>query len=185
MKIIFGLGNPEPKFNNTPHNVGFETLDLVALNLGTSFSRKKMNGQFAEAQYDGEKVFLVKPLTYMNLSGDCVQKWIKKFKVPLSNVLVVLDDVDIELGSTRFREFGSGGTHNGLKNIVLQTGNNIPRLKIGVGQAPRGMDLADYVLKKLDEPTKAAVDKAKQIAAKQIIEFIETGSVEVKTVHNA
>ncbi|MBQ8762201.1 MAG: aminoacyl-tRNA hydrolase [Clostridia bacterium] len=183
MKLIFGLGNPEAKYDNTPHNVGFETLDLVAKELGTSFAKRKMNGLCAEAVFEGEKVFLIKPQTYMNLSGECVQKWVKKFKVPLANVLVVLDDIDIELGSTRFRESGSGGTHNGLKNIVALVGNTVPRLKLGVGQAPRGMDLADYVLKKIDEPQKAPIENAKQMAKNQVMEFLKTGTVETKTVH--
>lgn len=174
MKLVFGLGNPEKKFDNTPHNVGFCALDKLSEKLGAKFSKKKLLGLVAETDINGETVLLVKPQTYMNLSGECVFKFVKKFKVPLTNILVMLDDIDLPLGDFRFREKGSGGTHNGLKNIVamLKT-EEFARIRIGVGKPPEHMDLADFVLSKLNKEQLDKIEVGIEDATEKALEFLQ------------
>ncbi len=173
-KIIFGLGNPEKEFDSTPHNCGFFAVDKLCSNFGGNFSKKKMNGLFAEIIVDGQKVLLVKPLTYMNNSGECVVKYVKKFKIPLENVLVILDDIDLPLGQVRFRQKGSAGTHNGLKSVVsCLNSTEFPRLRIGVGKPPEHMDLADFVLKKFDSTQKTAIENSYKEIEEKVLEFLK------------
>lgn len=172
MKIIFGLGNPEKQFDNTPHNIGFSVVDKLCQKLGGSFSKKKLNGLVAECFLGYEKLLIVKPQTYMNSSGECVVKYLKKFKIPFSDALIVLDDIDLPAGDVRFRAHGSAGTHNGLRNIVLHCGENIPRLRIGVGRPPEYMDLGDFVLKKFDAETLNKVENGENLALEKIEDFV-------------
>ena len=118
MYLIVGLGNPEKKYLNTWHNVGFMCLDRLAEKLDVSFDKSECRCVTAHAKLNGEKVILAKPLTYMNLSGEAVQELVHKYKVEKGNLVVAYDDVDLPLGSVRIRKFGSAGTHNGMKNIV-------------------------------------------------------------------
>lgn len=175
MKIIFGLGNPERNFENTPHNVGFAVLDKLCEKLNTTFSKKKLGGLLAEAVINSEKVWLIKPLTYMNQSGECVLKYVKKFKIPLEDILVVVDDIDLPAGDIRFRQNGSGGTHNGLKNIVeLLKTTQFPRLRVGVGKPPQYVNLADFVLAKMNFETLEQVQKGEEMAVNKILELLKT-----------
>lgn len=173
MKLIFGLGNPEKKFENTPHNAGFRVIDRLAAELGVSFGKKKMNALYAEINIDGEKVLLIKPQTYMNTSGESVRKFVRKFKVPLSDVLIVFDDVDIKPGDARFKLTGSAGTHNGMRSVLAVFNNpEVPRLRIGVGPAPLGADLADFVLTPMPETLQQQVADGEQKAVAQILDFV-------------
>ncbi len=174
MKMIFGLGNPEMQFNNTPHNMGFWVVDKLNEELGGKFGKKKMQGLCSEVIVENEKVLLIKPQTYMNSSGECIIKYVKKFKVPLENILVISDDIDLPAGSVRFREKGSAGTHNGLKSVVfsLKT-TEFPRLRIGVGKPPEHMDLADFVLSKLSPETRALIDSSYDEIKQKIYDFIK------------
>ena len=148
MKIIVGLGNPERKYDNTYHNVGFMAIDKIASLLGTSFKKTDCNGLIAETFFHKEKLFLVKPQTYMNLSGNCVEQLKRKYKLDNKNIFIILDDIDLPRGAFRFRESGSGGTHNGLKHIVSKVGQDVQRLRIGIGRDEK-LELADYVLSKI------------------------------------
>ena len=161
MKMIFGLGNPEMQFKDTPHNMGFWVVDKLNDEIGGKFGKKKMQGLCSETVIENEKVMLIKPQTYMNSSGECVIKYVKKFKIPLENILVISDDIDLPAGSIRFRQKGSAGTHNGLKSVVfsLKT-TDFPRLRIGVGKPPEHIELSDFVLSKLSPERKASIDAA-------------------------
>lgn len=174
MKFIFGLGNCESKFDNTPHNAGFATVDLVANKLGCNFNKKKLDGIIAETVFNGDKIVLIKPQTYMNNSGECVKKFVKKFKIDLKNILIVYDDIDLNLGTIRFRQQGSAGTHNGMRNIVqeLQT-TEIPRLRIGVGQPPEKTELADFVLSKFNQEQFLIFKQGVELGADEILNFIQ------------
>ena len=174
MKMIFGLGNPELKFDGTPHNCGFFAVEKLASEFGGTFSKKKMQGVCAEIIMENEKVLLIKPQTYMNNSGECVLKYVKKFKVPLSNILVVLDDIDLPAGSIRFRQKGSAGTHNGLKSVVfsLKT-TDFPRLRIGVGKPPENVDLVDFVLGKFSPENKELIENSYDEIKQKICEFVK------------
>ncbi|HIU06767.1 MAG TPA: aminoacyl-tRNA hydrolase [Candidatus Onthoplasma faecigallinarum] len=166
MKIIVGLGNPEGKYNNTYHNVGFSVVDLFAKQNDLKFSQQKCRALLAK----GEDFILAKPQTYMNLSGDSVYELKKYFKVPLENILIVLDDIDMPKGKIRFRQFGSAGTHNGLRDIVNKVGIT-PRLRIGIGRDTT-MDLADYVLSNIDEKSKQTLNETYLVACDLIKKFI-------------
>lgn len=148
MNIIVGLGNPDAKYKNTYHNIGFDCVDALAEKLGITFDKKKFKALVGEGSFNGEKIMLVKPQTYMNLSGESVVLVKEKFKD--ARMIVVVDDIDLSKGNIRFREHGSAGTHNGLRNIVAHIGENFERLKVGIGR-DISLDLADYVLSKYDE----------------------------------
>lgn len=174
MKIIFGLGNPEPKYDNTPHNAGFKTVDKLCEKLGGTFGKKKLNAQICECVCENEKIILAKPQTYMNNSGECVLKFVKKFKIPLKNVLIILDDIDLNAGDIRFRESGSAGTHNGMRNIVsLVKTKDIPRLRVGVGKPPEHFDLADFVLAKMSGELLEKVESGTSLACEKALEFLK------------
>lgn len=160
MKVIVGLGNPGKEYEKTYHNIGFLTLDALAAALGAKFSKKMANSQVAEVFFKGQKVILAKPQTYMNLSGQAVLELKNKFKLNDEDFLIILDDIDLPVGKVRFRQEGSAGTHNGLRNIVtLLKTNIIPRLRIGIGKDER-MDLADFVLSKIKENDKILLEQA-------------------------
>ncbi|MBR1890777.1 MAG: aminoacyl-tRNA hydrolase [Clostridia bacterium] len=160
MIIVVGLGNPEKKYEGTYHNVGFEVIDRVAERLGVSIDKPKFKGLVGETTLDGEKVVLLKPLTYMNLSGESVV--LAKNKNKDARILVIVDDIDLPKGNIRYRERGSAGTHNGLRSIVSYIGEDFQRVKVGIGR-DISMDLADYVLSKFDKETFAPIlDKAAQ-----------------------
>lgn len=150
MKIVVGLGNYEDKYEHTYHNIGFDVVDALAERLGIAFNKQMCKGMVAEGRLGKEKLLLVKPLTFMNLSGYCVGMLKHKYKD--ARILVIVDDIDLPRGSIRYKEHGSGGTHNGLRNIVEQIGPEFERIKIGIGR-DIFMDLADYVLSKYDKET--------------------------------
>lgn len=152
MKIIVGLGNPGREYSGTYHNLGFMALDYLASKIGVSIGKSKWNSLYGEGKYNDEIVFLVKPLTYMNLSGQAVKNFIKFYKLNPEDVIVICDDIDLPKGVARYRESGSGGTHNGLKNIVYELkSENFKRVKIGCAREDLTMDLKDYVLSKIDD----------------------------------
>jgi len=166
MKLIVGLGNPEGKYKNTYHNVGFSVVDLFVKNNNLKFSTNKCKAEIAK----GEGFIIAKPQTYMNLSGDSVYELKKYFKVPLSDILIVLDDIDMPKGKVRFRMAGSAGTHNGLRDIVNKVGFT-PRLRVGVDR-DTSMDLADYVLSNIDEKSKPIMIESYNKACELIEKFI-------------
>lgn len=167
MKIIVGLGNPGGLYAKTYHNIGYMAVDRLAKLWGIDFSKKKCKCEIAKL---GD-IILAKPLTFMNLSGDAVAELKKYFKVSNQDILIVLDDIDLPKGAMRFREGGSAGTHNGLRDIVKKVGET-PRIRIGIGK-PDGMDLADYVLSNIDMMSKEEIDKAIDIAIEKIKEMVE------------
>lgn len=150
MVVIVGLGNPDAKYSHTYHNVGFDVLDALAVKLSTDINKTKFKALVGEATYEGEKVVLVKPQTYMNLSGESVVLIKEKYKD--ARIIVVVDDIDLPQGNIRYRERGSAGTHNGLRSIVSYIGQDFERVKVGIGR-DISMDLADYVLSKYDMKT--------------------------------
>jgi PTH1 family peptidyl-tRNA hydrolase len=146
MKLIAGLGNPGGQYAETRHNVGFLLLDSLAEDLKVDF-RPKFQGLVAESQIGGEKVYLLKPQTYMNLSGRSVRELVQFYKIPPEDILVVYDDMDLPLGRLRLRTSGSAGGHNGIKSMLAELGTeNFWRLKVGIGRPPAGWDSARYVL---------------------------------------
>jgi PTH1 family peptidyl-tRNA hydrolase len=148
MYIIAGLGNPTKEYENTRHNIGFMAVDALADKYGISFMESRHKALIGKGMINGNKVVLVKPLTYMNLSGEAVKSVIDYYKADETEELIVIyDDISLDVGQLRIRKKGSAGGHNGIKNIIAHLGHDtFMRIKIGVGEKPKGYDLADYVL---------------------------------------
>lgn len=146
MKLIVGLGNPGGEYENTRHNIGFMMLDAYAKNKNLVIDKKKFNGSYCDTILNGEKVILLKPLSYMNLSGEVVRRFIDFYKIDISDILIVHDDLDLKVGNYKLKEKGGSGGHNGLKNIELHLNSqNYKRLKIGISN-DKTKDTKDYVL---------------------------------------
>ena len=148
MFIIAGLGNPTLRYEGTRHNVGFEVIDTLADKYNIAVETRKSRALIGKGIIAGQKVILVKPQTYMNLSGDSIGALAEHYKIDEENeLLVIYDDVSLDVGQLRIRRKGSAGGHNGIKNIIAHLGTDVfPRIKVGVGEKPKGYDLADYVL---------------------------------------
>ncbi len=145
MFIIVGLGNPGRKYENTRHNMGFLTIDRLAEKLSIRVSKIKFKALIGEGRIGTHRVILVKPQTYMNLSGESVREIMQFYKIPIENLIVVYDDFDIALGTIRIRKFGSAGTHNGMKSVIYQLqSDRFPRIRIGIDNQDKG-NLIDFV----------------------------------------
>ncbi len=154
MKLIVGLGNPGKEYENTRHNIGFQTIDLYAQKLGITISKSKFNGLYAETLICGEKVILLKPQSYINLSGEVIHKFVDFYKIDLKNLLIISDDLDLPTGTYKIKKKGSSGGHNGLKNIELHLGTQeYCRIKIGISNN-KNIDTKDYVLGKISASEK-------------------------------
>ena len=162
MFLIAGLGNPDKKYEHTRHNIGFDVVDALADKYHISVTEKKHKGLCGTGVIDGVKVMLLKPLTYMNLSGESVIDAVNFYKLdPETELLVVFDDISLAPGNIRIRKKGSSGGHNGIKNIIAHTGTqNFERIKVGVGEKPEGWDLADHVLGHFSEEDRKLVEEA-------------------------
>ena len=176
MYLIVGLGNPGLKYKNTRHNAGFCAIEELARRAGLRFSKKRFSGAVAEGTVAGERVALLKPYTFMNLSGDAVAEAARFYKLPPQNIIVLYDDIDLELGRLRVRSRGSAGTHNGMRSILarLRT-EDFPRVRIGIGKNPPYMQLADYVLAKLRGGQRQALAEACALAAAAAEEIVAHG----------
>ena len=147
MFLIVGLGNPGKEYAGTRHNIGFEAVDYIADKYNIELNRIKFKGIFGEGMINGKKVILLKPTTYMNLSGDSIREVVNFYKIPNEDIIVIYDDISLEVGRLRIREKGSHGGHNGIKSIIANLSSDVfPRVKIGVG-GPKG-DLVSHVLGK-------------------------------------
>lgn len=165
MYVIAGLGNPGREYEGTKHNIGFDVIDSIAEEYSIDVTKFKHKALVGEGMIFGKKVMLVKPQTYMNLSGESLREIMKFYKVPLENFIVIYDDTSLPEGSVRLREKGSAGGHNGIKNIISHFGTDMfLRAKVGIGQKPNGWDLADYVLAKFSKDSlpmiKMGIEKA-------------------------
>src|SRR3954471_11423126 len=175
MKVIVGLGNPGPKYAGTRHNVGFDVIDYLAAAPGVAPFRERFEAFVAELKEGGEAVLLVKPLTFMNLSGRAVRQVIDFYKVPVENLLVVSDDFNLPLGKLRVRAKGSHGGQNGLRSIQEQLGTDAyPRLRIGVGPPAPG-DAVDHVLSRFKPAERKAVEDAVAAAAAAVLVWLRQG----------
>ncbi len=172
MKLIVGLGNPGKEYENTRHNTGYIFIDSFAEKLNISFDKQKFNGLYAETTINGEKILLVKPLSFMNLSGEVVGKFVNFYKIDINDILVISDDLDMEVGRIRLRYKGSSGGHNGLKNIALHLNTeDFKRLKIGISNN-KLMDTKDYVLGKFSKEEKEVIEKMKPTINELLQDFL-------------
>lgn len=161
MKIIVGLGNPGKPYEHTRHNIGFNIIDAIAEKWGAPLTNSKFNGMYATVHRPEGKVLLVKPLTYMNLSGECVGPLMNYFNIDVENLIVIYDDLDLETGKLRLRQKGSAGGHNGIKSLIHHLGTQeFNRIRVGVSRPPAGMKVADYVLSKFSKEDQGAIENA-------------------------
>ena len=159
--IITGLGNPDRKYENTRHNAGFMTIDALSEKYDVCVDRIKYKSLCATVNIEGKKVLLLKPSTYMNLSGQAVTEAMNFFKIPPEKTLIILDDITQPVGHLRIRRKGSDGGHNGMKNIIYLSGSDqFPRIKVGIGQKPPQWDLADWVLSTFTRTEQPELEKA-------------------------
>ncbi len=170
MYIIVGLGNPKKEYENTRHNIGFDVIDKLAEQEKISVLEKKHKALIGKGYVAGQKCILVKPQTFMNLSGESVRELIDYYKVDETEELIVIsDDISLDVGQLRIRKKGSAGGHNGLKNIIAHLGHDqFMRVKMGVGEKPKGYDLADYVLGHFTKEERVVMDKAAERATDAI-----------------
>lgn len=162
MYVIAGLGNPDKQYENTRHNIGFDAIDALAEKYNIDISIRKHRAYCGKGMINGNKVVLVKPQTYMNLSGESLRSVVDYYKIdPESELLVLFDDVSLDVGQLRIRKKGSAGGHNGIKNIIANLNTqNFARIKIGVGEKPKKMDLVDYVLGHFTKSERVLMDEA-------------------------
>ena len=161
MKAIIGLGNPGLKYAGTRHNVGFDAVTAIADKYNMTINNRKFKGLYADGFIGGEKVLLVQPQTYMNLSGECVREVVDFYKLNPDEMIIICDDINLDVGRLRIRKKGSAGGHNGLKNIIAHLGTEeFPRIRVGVGEKTEGWDLADYVLARFDKNSEPVIREA-------------------------
>lgn len=174
--IIAGLGNPGRKYEDTRHNIGFRAIDYLSVKYGIGVNRLKHKALIGDGIINGERVMLVKPQTFMNLSGESINDIVEWFKLPVKNLIIIYDDADLPLGTIRIRPKGSSGTHNGMKSIIyhLQS-DEFPRIRIGIGNAPEEWDLADYVLSRFSPEEAGIIAKSIERVAEATAVIIKSG----------
>ena len=179
MYIIAGLGNPGAQYEGTRHNVGFDVIDALAAKYNISVDGRQSRAFIGKGVIEGQKVILVKPQTYMNLSGESIRGITDYYKVDEEEELIVIyDDISLDVGQLRIRTKGSAGGHNGMKNILAHLGHNVfPRIKVGVGEKPKQFDLADYVLSRFLKAEREEVEEGYKKAV-QAIEMILRGDID-------
>lgn len=179
MWLVAGLGNPGAQYENTRHNAGFKSIDILCENLKTELNKNKFNANYGEAKVGGVKVLLVKPQTFMNNSGEAVGKLSRFYKIPIERVIIISDDVTLPVGKIRVRAKGSAGGHNGLKSIIAHLSSDaFKRVKVGVGEKPHpDYDMIDWVLGKLPQEQIADYNKALSRSADAVCELI-TGTID-------
>jgi len=174
MYLIVGLGNPEADYANTRHNMGFNVINKLSEKYNIEVKKDKFKALFGTGVIEGEKVILVKPQTFMNLSGEAVQEFVNFYKVPLENVIIIYDDVDIEPGKIRIRKNGSSGSHNGMKSVIscLST-ENFPRVRVGIGKPHEHFDMISHVIGGINEEDKKPLAEGVNLATEAIIEILK------------
>ena len=185
MYIIVGLGNPEPEYSNTRHNMGFDTINKIAKKYNIEFSKTNFKGIYGTGIIEGEKVILLKPQTYMNLSGESVKEIIDFYKLNTDNLIIIYDDIDIEPGIIKLRKTGGPGTHNGMKSVIKEIGTEkFPRVRVGIGKPEHKGDLINYVIGKIPEEDKKILEKSTDVAKDAVIEIIKNGMDKAMNLFN-
>ena len=173
MKLIVGLGNPGKEYDQTRHNVGFMVMDALADYFNVDIDKSKFKGEYTKFKYKGEDVILLKPMTYMNNSGESVIQFMHYFKLDVDDLLVIYDDLDMPTGKLRLRESGSAGGHNGVKSIIAHVGSQkFKRIRVGIDKHPR-IKVIDYVLGHFSKDEKPLIDEGVKHASEAVIAYLE------------
>tara|TARA_B100001094_G_C18039715_1_gene724377 strand:- start:9 stop:587 length:579 start_codon:yes stop_codon:yes gene_type:complete len=175
IKAIFGLGNPGDRYVNTRHNIGFKLINALKSSACEVLSKKvKLNSQIFSCRVNNKSILLVKPQTYMNLSGEAVQAVMNFYKLSLDEICIIADDIDIEFSTVRVRKKGGAGTHNGLKSIIkLAASNEFMRIRLGIGSPPLNMQLSDFVLQNFSEKEQELLDNVLPKVSHILLENLE------------
>ena len=179
MKLVAGLGNPGKEYEGTPHNVGFQVIDLLIEKLQISGFQQKFRSKFCRASINGESCFFIKPQTYMNKSGEAVSEIVNFYNIPLEKILIISDDIDLPPGKVRFRDEGGHGGHNGLRSIIDSLGKgNFHRLRFGVGRPVDKDNIVGHVLGRWSEAEEKLTISAFNLAMVEILRFLETSQIQ-------
>lgn len=185
MKMIIGLGNPGKKYDKTRHNVGFHVIDELVDRLGAPPMQSKFNGMYTTIHHSAGKVMLVKPLTFMNLSGECVRPLVDYFNIDIDDIVVLYDDLDFKPGEMRLRQSGSSGGHNGMKSLITHLGTDrFKRIRLGIGRPVGGMQVVDYVLAPFSKEEQPVISEMIQKSAKACEAWLEKPFLEVMNDFN-
>ncbi len=183
--LIFGLGNPGEEYLNTRHNAGYMAIDRIAETFNRRINKSKNSSLFGDFNFKGKRHLLIKPITYMNLSGKSVRKWMNEKKVSPEDILVIYDDIDLPLGTIRLRKEGGAGTHKGMLSIVNEIGTeNFPRLRIGINNGERVYDLASFVLSEFTEEELKIIKKTIDTIPEIIVSLLSIGIERTMTKFN-
>ena len=183
--LIAGLGNPGREYADNRHNVGFMVVDRLAEKLETSFQKVKMNALMTALRYNDERLILIKPQAYMNLSGQAVSSFIRFYKLPLENVLVIYDDVDLPFETLRLKPDGGDAGQRGVRSIIQQLGTkSFPRLRVGIDRPPGRMEVSDYVLQNFSAAENEVLPFVLDTASEAVLHFIDQGLNQAMTIYN-
>lgn len=176
MYLIVGLGNPESDYSKTRHNMGFNVINKISEKYKIEVSKKKFDSLIGDGLIEGEKVILLKPQTYMNLSGKAIAQVVNFYKISLENIIVIYDDIDVEKGLIRIRKKGSSGSHNGMKSVVEELGTEeFARVRVGIGKPKYDNDMINYVIGAMSEEDAEILDKGTDKAKDAIIDILKNG----------
>ena len=176
MYLIVGLGNPEKDYGGTRHNMGFNTINKLAKQYEIEVTKNKFKSLYGMGMIEGEKVILLKPQTFMNLSGESIKEIIQFYKIEIDQLIVIYDDIDIEPGMIKIRKAGGPGTHNGMKSVVKELDTqNFKRIRVGIGMPENKENLIEYVIGAISDEDKEKLDRATDLAKESIIEIIKNG----------
>ncbi|MDX8363137.1 aminoacyl-tRNA hydrolase [Cytobacillus sp. IB215316] len=185
MKLIVGLGNPGREYALTKHNVGFMVIDQLSTRFNIDIDKSKFSGLYGTGMYNGEKVILCKPLTYMNLSGECIGPLMDYFDIPIEDLLIIYDDLDLPTGKIRLRTKGSAGGHNGIKSTVNHLGTQeFKRVRIGIGRPTNGMAIPNYVLTKFVDDEIEKINDAIKVSTDVCEDWISSPFLQVMNKYN-
>lgn len=176
MYLIVGLGNPENDYRHTRHNMGFNTINQLAKQYKIEVIKKKFKGLYGKGIIEGEEVILLKPQTFMNLSGESIREVMQFYRLHIDQLIVIYDDIDIQPGKIKIRKAGGAGTHNGMKSVLQAVKTeNIKRIRVGIGMPKEKVDLVNYVLGSIPEEEKEELEKGINLAKEAVIEIIKQG----------
>lgn len=176
MYLIVGLGNPEEEYSKTRHNMGFNVINKIADKYKIEVNKKKFDGLCGDGVIEGQKVILLKPQTYMNLSGRAIVQVVNFYKIPLENVIVIYDDIDVEPGLIRIRKKGSSGSHNGMKSVIAELNSEeFARIRVGIGKPEYAHDMINYVIGAVPEEEQKELEEGVEKAKEATIEILKNG----------
>ena len=185
MYLIVGLGNPENEYANTRHNMGFDAINHLSRKLNINVNKEKFKGIYGDTILNGEKVILLKPQTYMNLSGESIIQFKQFYKIPPEKIIVIYDDIDVDVGKIKIRKKGGPGSHNGMKSVVKELkSEDFPRIRVGIGKPMFKEMMIGYVLEKLNGNEREILEESTKLAANAVYDIITSGIDKAMNMYN-